>query len=59
MRDAAMGGSPYQPPEMQGFVTGLGIAPNSSPHQGPVEEQMNTLLATSDWIRFTLAGNLR
>ncbi len=44
---------------MQGFVTGLSLAPNNSTGQGDVEAQAQELLVLADWIRFSLAGNLR
>jgi len=54
-----MGGSPYQPPNSQGFVTGLVMEPNGAGHQGSPEQQLDTLLHGTDWVRFALAGNLR
>lgn len=33
MRDGAMGGSPFEAPDTQGFVTGLYLDPNGAPHQ--------------------------
>lgn len=33
MRDGAMGGSPFESPDTQGFVTGLYTDPNGAPHQ--------------------------
>jgi hypothetical protein len=59
MRDGAMGGSPYQPLDSQGFATGLAVDPNGSSHQGSPKEQLATLLHRTDWVRFALAGNLR
>lgn len=59
MRDGAMGGSPYQPLDTQGFATGLAVAPNGASHQGSAKEQLATLLHRTDWVRFALAGNLR
>lgn len=59
MRDGAMGGSPYEPLDRQGFATGLAVAPNGASHQGSVKEQLATLLHRTDWVRFALAGNLR
>jgi hypothetical protein len=54
-----MGGSPYQPPNTQGFVTGLVTDPNGSLHPGSPEQQLDMLLHGTDWVRFALAGNLR
>eukprot|EP00879_Flechtneria_rotunda_P011613 GHRR01012130.1.p1 GENE.GHRR01012130.1~~GHRR01012130.1.p1 ORF type:complete len:951 (+),score=302.30 GHRR01012130.1:707-3559(+) len=59
MRDGAMGGSPYQPPDCQGFATGLATDPNGAAHQGSAQEQLATLLHRTDWVRFALAGNLK
>jgi hypothetical protein len=59
MRDGAMGGSPYQPLDSQGFATGLCVAPNGSSHQGSPAEQRATLLHRTDWVRCALAGNLK
>lgn len=59
MRDGAMGGSPYQPLDSQGFATGLATDPNGSHHQGSAKEQLANLLHRTDWVRFTLAGNLK
>ncbi len=59
MRDGAMGGSPYQPLDSQGFATGLAVDPNGASHQGSAKEQLATLLHRTDWVRFALAGNLR
>ncbi|KAI8468427.1 MAG: glycoside hydrolase superfamily [Monoraphidium minutum] len=58
MRDGAMGGSPFEAPDTQGFVTGLALDPNGAPHQGDAEQQLRTLLHRSDWVRAALAGNL-
>jgi len=33
MRDGAMGGSPFESPDTQGFVTGLYTDPNGAKHQ--------------------------
>eukprot|EP00775_Hariotina_reticulata_P002314 gene2314-2622_t len=59
MRDGAMGGSPYHPPDCQGFATGLATDPNGSSHQGSAQEQLATLLHRTDWVRFAVAGNLK
>lgn len=57
-RDGAMGGSPFSSPDAQGFATGLYLQPNQS-DQGTPGQQLSTLLACSDWVRYTLAGNMR
>jgi len=47
---------------LQGVVTGLFLAPNSSePQQGgpKPEQQLDELLTLTDWIRYSLAGNLK
>ena len=60
-----MGGSPYMAPDTQGFVTGLATDPGSggaaagSSGAPPPPEQLATLLQQMDWVRFSLAGNLR
>jgi hypothetical protein len=45
----------------QGLVTGLLLAPNpaSRADQGGPEDQRAELLVLSDWVRSSLAGNLR
>jgi hypothetical protein len=46
----------------QGLVTGLSLAPNSiQPQQGGSDPtaQLQELLALTDWVRYSLAGNLR
>jgi len=58
LRDGALGGGPFSPPDLQGFVTGLSLAPNESTGQGDVAAQAQELLVLSDWVRYALAGNL-
>jgi hypothetical protein len=105
LRDGAMGGSPYHPPDTQGFVTGLYVDPNeravreaaafgaaaaaaqaslddevggggggggdpsslpSSPsssrdelvRRGLEQRDLPELLERTDWVRYSLAGNL-
>lgn len=58
MRDGAMGGSPFSQISLQGFVTGLALQPNGVP-QGDPQQQKAALLEQTDWLRFTLAGNLQ
>lgn len=59
MRDGAMGGSPYQPQDCQGFATGLAVDSNGATHQGSAKEQLSTLLHRTDWVRSALAGGLK
>lgn len=63
LRDGALGGGPFAPPQFQGLVTGLALAPNpaaSGPGgQGGPEAQRAELLVLTDWVRSALAGNLR
>lgn len=58
MRDGAMGGSPFEAPDAQGFVTGLSTDPNGAPHQGDAARQLEALLERTDWVRAALAGGL-
>ena len=51
----------YRPPP-QGVVTGLALAPNGvDPPQGDADpaKQLEELLMLSDWVRYSLAGNLK
>jgi len=57
LRDAARGGNPFGGLQEQGFINGLYTNPNEVDLRSP-EEQLSTLLAFSDIIRITLAGNL-
>lgn len=58
LRDAALGGSPFSPPTLQGFLTGLHIAPNpSAPPPSP--DSLHQLLYYADLLRVGMAGNLR
>ncbi|RME36230.1 MAG: DUF3372 domain-containing protein, partial [Deltaproteobacteria bacterium] len=57
LRDAARGGNPFQPPQIQGFVTGLYTAPNEASDL-PENSQKALLLDLQDQIRVSLAGNL-
>lgn len=43
----------------QGVVTGLALAPNGTQGQGDATAQFQQLLVLSDWVRYSLAGNLR
>lgn len=57
LRDAARGGNPFQPPQTQGFVTGLYSAPNAA-NNLPANSQKAALLDLQDQLRISLAGNL-
>ena len=57
LRDAARGGNPFQPPQIQGFVTGLYTDPNAAADL-PEKSQLALLLDLQDQIRISLAGNL-
>ncbi|MCL6512685.1 MAG: DUF3372 domain-containing protein [Anaerolineae bacterium] len=61
LRDAARGGNPFDDRRLQGFITGLGTAPNNVPGlgQGDLATQRSKLISQSRWIRLGLAGNLR
>ncbi|GLI65180.1 hypothetical protein VaNZ11_008629 [Volvox africanus] len=61
LRDGALGGGPFAPPQFQGLVTGLHLAPNpaAQPIQGGPEDQRAELLVLTDWVRSAMAGNLR
>jgi pullulanase len=58
MRDAARGGNPFSFLTDQGFVTGLYDDPNAS-NQGSSDDQKGRLLHTTDWLRLSMAGNLK
>jgi len=58
LRDGVRGGTPFDDPRLQGFVTGLYLAPNASETRD-ASTQKAKLLEYSDWIRIGLAGNLR
>ncbi len=58
LRDGARGGGPFNPVQEQGFLTGLYDAPNALP-QGAPEEQLVQLLEYEDWLRISMAGNLK
>lgn len=40
-------------------MTGLALAPNGNRGQGDVAAQLNELVHLTDWVRYSLAGNLR
>ncbi|KAJ9508470.1 hypothetical protein QJQ45_012002 [Haematococcus lacustris] len=56
LRDGALGGGPFQPHD---FQAGCTLAPSSCRGQGGPEAQLQELLQLSDWLRYSLAGNLR
>ena len=58
LRDGVRGGSAFGDPREQGFSTGLLFAPNENETR-PASAQLARLLEYSDWIRLSLAGNLR
>lgn len=57
LRDAVRGGSPFDDPRTQGFITGLFLQPSTFV-QGGTTDQEGRLLRYSDWIRLGMAGNL-
>jgi len=58
LRDAARGGSAHTDHQQQGFITGLFTAANGITRGGD-DDQRARLLAYADWIRASLAGNLK
>jgi pullulanase-type alpha-1,6-glucosidase len=58
LRDAARGGGPFGDPREQGFVTGLFFTPNEAERRD-AEAQKGKLFDYTDWIRISMAGNLR
>jgi pullulanase-type alpha-1,6-glucosidase len=58
IRDGARGGGPFSGLQEQGFVTGLFYDPNAT-NQGSPADQADRLRLEADWIRVSLAGNLR
>lgn len=57
VRDAALGGSPFAPPGLQGFLTGLHVDPNT--HCPAEAGAKSTLLAYGDLLKLGMAGNLK
>jgi pullulanase len=57
IRDAARGGTPFDGFQEQGFVNGLYTNPNEADSRTS-DEQLDSLLAFTDIIRLSLAGNL-
>ena len=58
LRDAVRGGNPFDDFRLQGFSTGLFIDPNKAEVRTS-EQQLSKLLDYTDWIRLSMAGNLR
>ncbi|MBA4384711.1 MAG: DUF3372 domain-containing protein [Anaerolinea sp.] len=58
LRDAVRGGNPFDDLRLQGFSTGLYLNPNAAEVRKPAI-QLEKLLDYSDWIRLSLAGNLK
>lgn len=61
IRDAVLGGGPFDVPDAQGFITGLYTAPNTNAEQqrGDEAAQRQHLNYLGDLIRLSLAGNLK
>eukprot|EP00439_Symbiodinium_sp_Y106_P003153 s4502_g1.t1 len=62
LRDAILGGSPFEDPRLQGFATGQGLRPfpgDQGLDQGSTEEQLEKLKVAADTIRVCLAAGLR
>lgn len=57
IRDAARGGTPFDGLQEQGFINGLYTNPNEIENRSS-DEQLDSLLALTDIIRLSLAGNL-
>jgi pullulanase-type alpha-1,6-glucosidase len=58
LRDAVRGGGPFDDPQLQGFATGLYFDPNANA-TADADAQKATLLKYMDWIRVSLAGDLK
>ena len=60
MRDGVRGGGPFGDPRAQGFATGMATDSSDFTNQGTAQsDQVSTLLQEADWIRLSLAGNLK
>ncbi|MEM7586780.1 MAG: pullulanase-type alpha-1,6-glucosidase [Acidobacteriota bacterium] len=57
-RDGIRGGGPFSGLQEQGFATGLFYDPNAT-DQGAPQDQADRLRLLADWIRVSLAGNLK
>jgi pullulanase len=58
LRDGVRGGNPFSDPREQGYATGLLTQPNDV-EQRSFDAQRTQLFDYTDWIRLSLAGNLR
>jgi len=58
LRDAVRGGSPFGDILEQGFASGLYFQPNFSERRNP-DRQRAMLIEYTEWIRISLAGNLK
>lgn len=62
LRDAALGGTPFIDPRVQGFCTGLFLRPwpkDAEVDQGDEEKQREDLLVAADKIRVALTASLK
>jgi len=60
LRDAAVGGSPFADPRLQGFATGLLLRTNPEDvGQGDEGQQRNEVLLAADKLRISMMGSLR
>ncbi len=60
IRDGIRGGGPFSDQRVQGFATGLFTDPSEYTSQNQAQaDQQATLLLESDWIKASLAGNMR
>eukprot|EP01025_Chloroclados_australasicus_P006681 TRINITY_DN12131_c0_g1_i5.p1 TRINITY_DN12131_c0_g1~~TRINITY_DN12131_c0_g1_i5.p1 ORF type:complete len:1034 (+),score=110.03 TRINITY_DN12131_c0_g1_i5:105-3206(+) len=59
IRDAALGGGPFDTLDLQGFLTGLYYEPNANPEQGDLNQQKQQLLDQKRLIKVGLTGNIR
>ena len=60
IRDGIRGGGPFSDQRVQGFATGLYTDPSLYTTQNTaIADQLSSLLASADWIRAGLAGNMR
>jgi pullulanase len=60
IRDGVRGGGPFSDERVQGFATGMYTDPSLYTSQNTAAaDQLTSLLASADWIRAGLAGNLR
>jgi pullulanase len=60
MRDGVRGGGPFADMRLQGFATGLFTEPSAFTSQNQsLSDQANLVTLQADWLRVSLAGNLR